>query len=89
MVVPTGKLAGQGSSGKNFSTIPSKFETTLFTGNKERDGFGTRAHRFVDMEVCSWRAILEAHACACVGGRAEDPRLCSSYLDDVSLVRAE
>jgi hypothetical protein len=46
-----GKLAGQASSGgKNFSTIPSKFETTLFTGNKEKDGFGSRAHRFVDME---------------------------------------
>ena len=51
---PAGKLAGQGSSGKNFSTITSKFETTLFTGNKERDGFGSRAHRFVDMEV--WHA---------------------------------
>mmetsp|Transcript_4497 Transcript_4497/g.11876 ORF Transcript_4497/g.11876 Transcript_4497/m.11876 type:complete len:376 (-) Transcript_4497:281-1408(-) len=45
-----GKLSGQGGSGKNFSTIPSKFETTLFTGNKERDGFGSRAHRFVDIE---------------------------------------
>jgi len=46
-----GKLTGQGQSGgRNFSTIPSKFETTLFTGNKEKDGFGSRAHRFVDME---------------------------------------
>ncbi len=45
-----GKLSGQASSGKNFSTIPSKFETTLFTGNKERDGFGSRAHRFIDVE---------------------------------------
>jgi hypothetical protein len=45
-----GKLTGQSKSGKNFSTIPSKFETTLFTGNKERDGFGSRAHRFVDVE---------------------------------------
>lgn len=45
-----GKLSGQSVSGKHFSTIPSKFETTLFTGNKERDGFGSRAHRFVDME---------------------------------------
>ena len=42
-----GKLTGQQTNGKNFSTIPSKFETTLF---KERDGFGSRAHRFVDME---------------------------------------
>ena len=46
-----GKLTGQSSSGKSFSTIPSKFETTLFTGNKERDGFGSRAHRFIDVEV--------------------------------------
>ena len=45
-----GKLTGQQNSGKNFSTIPSKFETTLFTGNKERDGFGSRAHRFIDTE---------------------------------------
>ena len=45
-----GKLTGQQTNGKNFSTIPSKFETTLFTGNKERDGFGSRAHRFVDVE---------------------------------------
>lgn len=45
-----GKLTGQAQSGKNFSTIPSKFETTLFTGNKEKDGFGSRAHRFVDTE---------------------------------------
>jgi len=45
-----GKLTGQSSVGKNFSTIPSKFETTLFTGNKERDGFGSRAHRFIDVE---------------------------------------
>ena len=44
-----GKIGGQ-SSGKTFSSIPSKFETTLFTGNKERDGFGSRAHRFVDLE---------------------------------------
>ena len=46
-----GKLTGQAQSGKNFSTIPSKFETTLFTGNKERNGFGTRAFRFVETEV--------------------------------------
>lgn len=45
-----GKTAGQERNGKNFSTIPSKFETTLFTGNKEKDGFGSSAHRFVDME---------------------------------------
>lgn len=46
-----GKLTGQSqNAGKNFSTIPSKFETTLFTGNKEKDGFGSRAHRFVDVE---------------------------------------
>lgn len=45
-----GHIAGQMGSGKNFSTIPSKFETTLFTGNKERDGFGSRAHRFIDIE---------------------------------------
>ena len=45
-----GKLTGQATNGKNFSTIPSKFETTLFTSNKEKDGFGSRAHRFVDME---------------------------------------
>uniref|UniRef100_A0A7S2IH04 Uncharacterized protein n=1 Tax=Haptolina brevifila TaxID=156173 RepID=A0A7S2IH04_9EUKA len=49
-VLMRGKLTGQGSAGKNFSTIPSKFETTLFTGNKEQDGFGSRAHRFVDLE---------------------------------------
>lgn len=48
-----GKLTGQSSNGKSFSTIPSKFETTLFTGNKERDGFGSRAHRFIDVEVSS------------------------------------
>jgi len=45
-----GKLTGQAQSRPQFSTIPSKFETTLFTGNKEKDGFGSRAHRFVDME---------------------------------------
>jgi len=45
-----GHISGQKAGGKNFSSIPSKFETTLFTGNKERDGFGSRAHRFVENE---------------------------------------
>jgi len=49
--VKRGFIAGQ-SSGipKQASSIPSKFETTLFTGNKERDGFGTRSHRFAENE---------------------------------------
>ena len=41
---------GQKNGMKNFSSIPSKFETTLYSGNKERDGFGSRAHRFVESE---------------------------------------
>lgn len=45
-----GPCTGQLQSGKNFSSIPSKFETTLFDGNKEKDGFGSRAHRFVESE---------------------------------------
>jgi len=45
-----GHIAGQKSGGKNFSSIPSKFETTLFTGNKEQDGFGSRSHRFLENE---------------------------------------
>jgi len=45
-----GYIAGQKSGGKNFSSIPSKFETTLFTGNKEQDGFGSRSHRFLENE---------------------------------------
>ena len=44
-------MSGQKTGSKNFSSIPSKFETTLFTGNKEVDGFGSRAHRFVENEV--------------------------------------
>jgi len=45
-----GFTSGQKTGAKNFSSIPSKFETTLFTGNKEQDGFGSRAHRFVEQE---------------------------------------
>jgi len=46
-----GFIAGQSRNpGSAKSSIPSKFETTLFTGNKERDGFGTRSHRFVVVE---------------------------------------
>ena len=53
----TGFIAGQaGGNPKQASSIPSKFETTLFTGNKERDGFGTRSHRFAENEVCASRA---------------------------------
>ena len=49
--VITGFIAGQSRNpGSAKSSIPSKFETTLFTGNKERDGFGTRSHRFVVVE---------------------------------------
>ncbi len=45
-----GNLSGQKNGFKNFSSIPSKFETTLYSGNKERDGFGSRAHRFTENE---------------------------------------
>jgi len=49
--VARGFIAGQaGGNPKQASSIPSKFETTLFTGNKERDGFGTRSHRFAENE---------------------------------------
>ena len=30
------------------ASIPSKFETTLLVGTKERNGFGNRSHRFKD-----------------------------------------
>lgn len=50
-LICAGNIAGQKTGTKNFSSIPSKFETTLFTGKKERDGFGSRAHRFVENEV--------------------------------------
>ena len=51
-VWPAGFIAGQhGAAPKQTASIPSKFETTLFTGNKERDGFGNRAHRFVETEA--------------------------------------
>lgn len=33
------------------TSIPSKFETVLHTGNKERNGFNTRVYRFGDSEV--------------------------------------
>jgi len=70
-----GNLSGQGRGGKNFSTIPSKFETTLFSGNKERDGFGTRAHRFVDVENdLPGPGAYEDHALKLV-----DPRIGTSY----------
>ena len=53
--LPTGrirssKVAGQHNGQRAFSSIPSKFETTLFTGNRERDGFGSSAHRFSEVE---------------------------------------
>merc|ERR1719240_1293304 len=32
------------------ASIPSKFETVLHTGNKERNGFNTRVYRFNDSE---------------------------------------
>lgn len=32
------------------TSIPSKFETVLHTGNKERNGFNTRVYRFSDSE---------------------------------------
>mmetsp|Transcript_30765 Transcript_30765/g.76806 ORF Transcript_30765/g.76806 Transcript_30765/m.76806 type:complete len:371 (+) Transcript_30765:54-1166(+) len=49
-VLRKGHIAGQTPGGKPFSTIPAKFETTLFTGNKEQDGFGSRSHRFLESE---------------------------------------
>uniref|UniRef100_A0A7S4EU81 Uncharacterized protein n=1 Tax=Chrysotila carterae TaxID=13221 RepID=A0A7S4EU81_CHRCT len=48
--VMRGALTGQRNGQRNFSSIPSKFETTLFTGHKEQNGFGMRAHRFVEHE---------------------------------------
>jgi len=45
-----GQLVGQRTGARNFSSIPSKFETTLFTGNKEQNAFGSRAFRFFESE---------------------------------------
>jgi len=45
-----GFTAGQHSGARTFSSIPSKFETTLFTGAKPKEGFGSRAHRFTETE---------------------------------------
>eukprot|EP01063_Lacrimia_lanifica_P012111 TRINITY_DN1871_c0_g1_i1.p1 TRINITY_DN1871_c0_g1~~TRINITY_DN1871_c0_g1_i1.p1 ORF type:complete len:406 (+),score=143.46 TRINITY_DN1871_c0_g1_i1:104-1321(+) len=38
-----GQIAG---NGKGKSSIPSRFETILFTGQREKNGFGRRTHRF-------------------------------------------
>eukprot|EP00741_Cyanophora_paradoxa_P000395 tig00000404_g386.t1 len=43
---PTLDLGGR----RPAATIPSKFETVLFTNNRERDGFGSTAHRFGQLE---------------------------------------
>lgn len=48
--VHKGMLTGQRSGKKVANSIPSKFETTLFTGNKEKNAFGMRAHRFFETE---------------------------------------
>jgi hypothetical protein len=46
-----GNLTGQHSGSRHTASIPSKFETTLYTGAKERNAFGSRAYRFSDNEV--------------------------------------
>eukprot|EP00967_Tisochrysis_lutea_P154829 scaffold308356_cov32-Tisochrysis_lutea.AAC.1 len=45
-----GHVAGAHSGGRKFASIPSKFETTLYTGAKPKEGFGSSAHRFTDVE---------------------------------------
>lgn len=39
-------------------SIPSKFETTLHVGQRERNAFGTRTHRFNPSDVCTQYAHL-------------------------------
>ena len=43
-------------------SIPSKFETTLHVGQRERNAFGTRTHRFNPSDVCTQYAHLHTHA---------------------------
>ena len=45
-----GGLCGQRSGITNTASIPSKFETTLFTGSKEKNAFGSRSYRFSEHE---------------------------------------
>jgi hypothetical protein len=45
-----GFVSGQQLGAKKTSSIPSKFETTLFTSAKPKEGFGTSAHRFTEPE---------------------------------------
>ena len=40
------------------ASIPSKFETVLHTGNKERNGFNTRVYRFNDSEARAQRVLF-------------------------------
>ena len=48
------------------TSIPSKFETVLHTGNKERNGFNTRVYRFNDSEVpISAASRFVAHLAVC------------------------
>ena len=43
---------------RSSSSIPSKFETVLHDGNKERNAFNCRIYRFNENEVCSRNAFL-------------------------------
>lgn len=45
-----GFVSGQQLGAKKTSSIPSKFETTLYTGARPKEGFGTSAHRFTEPE---------------------------------------
>ncbi len=48
-----GQIARGGNShtgSRTMPSIPSKFETTLFTAHKPKEGFGSRAHRFCEVE---------------------------------------